>query len=257
MAPVHLPPDQDTVTDAFVCGEETRSVPGQGEWTFLEVHRVTSGLDRLLATYVEPDDTRPLPAGVGCTADLQDPRVVYLHSARGVRAVRAPEDQCGHPTAAGVSAFSALGLTLVWEKRDTQTQSQRSIDSGCSDAYKDTLFEDARYGGNAPSHQVHPRPLPEAVTVCRYRDVVDAQGDRVGHLTGSGTLSGQQRDAVDRALAGATVDPTCSREAQRAFALLVGPAPENATTVVALDGCAVSQGDGWWRAGDDLRAALR
>jgi hypothetical protein len=93
------------------------------------------------------------------------------------------------------------------------------------------------------------------VLVCTYQVEADAQGNRIGRLDGHRALTADEIAAVNAALTNVTVDPTCSRSTQTRFALLVA---KNGPTVVALDGgCAVSQNDGgWFRAGDDLRAAL-
>ena len=48
-------------------------------------------------------------------------------------------------------------------------------------------------------------------------------------------------------------DSTCSRHGHTRFALVM---PGGPSTLVALDGCAVQQDDGWWRATDRLRALV-
>ncbi len=247
---VHLPADQGPVTDAFLCGSEDRPVAGDGVWLFQVVRRITGGLDPLLAAY-NPADAA-VPRNVTCPMNLPDPLVVWLHSADGVVAVRAARDVCSHPTADGTAAYDAMTTTIVWEKKDRQTQTELSIDSRCSDAYKDMLTYDIQSGQANRSDR--PTALVGPVSVCTYRVETDAQGDRIGHLDGHRVLTGQQVDAVNAALARVRVDETCSRREHTRFALLTTSA--GAPTDVALDGCAVSQNGSWWRAGDDLRSAL-
>src|SRR3954471_8915055 len=55
--PVHLPEDVGPVSEAYLCGVETRTVEGDGEWSFSVVRRVTSGLAALLRAYASPDQT--------------------------------------------------------------------------------------------------------------------------------------------------------------------------------------------------------
>lgn len=251
--PTHLQANQVNVTDAFVCREVDRKVPGDGVWLFQVVRRVTSGLNPLLAAYNAPD-AGPAGPGVACTAELPDPLVVYLHSDTGVRAVRAPWTECRKPTTEAASAYLASRTTVVWEKKDRQTQTQMSIDSACSDAYKDTLALDETYNPNRTNDAALPTALSGPVSVCTYRVQPDAQGDRIGHLDGHRSLTAEQILAINSAITHVRVDPRCSRHQQTRFALL--STGRGDPTVVALDGCAISQSNRWWRADADLRSAL-
>ena len=77
---------------------------------------------------------------------------------------------------------------------------------------------------------------------------------RFGQLDAHRILTGEDLGAVNTALGLVRSDPSCSRQEHTRFALLT--AGGIAETVVALDGCAVSQGSGWWRADDQLRTAV-
>ncbi|MDX6218244.1 MAG: hypothetical protein QOG99_3828 [Frankiales bacterium] len=249
--PVHLADDQPPVTDAFICGEDDQRVPGDGIWLVRYVHRITGGLEGLLAAYQAADTPPPTGEQFGCPTVLYAPSTVYLHSDEGTVAVRAPRGVCSDPQATASEAFRALTTETVWTQRDRRVQSEESVTTGCTDAYKDTLSMDA----GSPSRTPSATPLEGPVLVCTYKVEADAQGDRIGRLDGHRALTADEIAAVNAALRNVTVDPTCNRSTQTRFALLVA---KNGPTVVALDGgCAVSQNDGgWFRAGDDLRAAL-
>jgi hypothetical protein len=86
---------------------------------------------------------------------------------------------------------------------------------------------------------------------------VDAHGDRFTWLSSARPLARNDVDRINSALTGATIDPSCSRHATRRFALLqAGGAAGAPATLVDLDGCAVQQDSGWWRATDRLRALI-
>jgi hypothetical protein len=227
-------------------------VPSDGVWTFQVVRRVTGGLDPLLAAYAVPD-AGPAAPGTACSAVAWASLAVFLHNASGVRAVRAPQDDCGGPTSAARTAYESVTTTVVWEKKTRQIQSQQSVDSSCPDQFKDMLAIDEQFQSSGRSPAA-PRPVAAPALECTYRVVVDAQGDRVGHLQSHRTLTADQLAAVNGALSHLRADPTCSRHEQTRFAVL-GMTREP-TTYVAVDGCAVAQDSGWWRAGDNLRATL-
>lgn len=246
--PVHLAEDQPTVTDAFVCTDEVKAVPGDGMWDFRIVKRITGGLVELLQVYATADAA---PGNGACTLDLPSPRTVWLHSDKDTVAVRAPHSPCSKPTAEGIKAYDALTFEVVWEKKTRQMQTELSVSSQCSDSYKDTLSLDEQYSPGRTNSRTSPMPVSGSVSVCIYKVQADEQGDRIGHLTGHHTLTAAQVDQLNRGLAKVTVDPTCSRHEHTSFALLPGQ------LVIALGGCAVSQDSDWWRAGDDVRLAVR
>ena len=183
--------------------------------------------------------------------ELPDPLVVWLRGA-GTVPVRAPRDDCGKPTGAARAAYQGLTTVVLSTTRLTQVTSQLATDSSCSDAYKDMLSIEESSGG-PPQTAAHPRPVASGTRVCFYTVAPDEQGDRVGHLTSSELLTQEQSDAINAALRVAVVDRTCGRHTHTRFALL---STAGGGTLVALDGCAVHQDQGWWRAGDSLRAAL-
>lgn len=178
--------------------------------------------------------------------------MVWLHG-DDVVPVRAPRSRCGEPVDAARAAYDALFLQDVSVVRLRQVDSQLAVDSGCPERYKDTLAISEGDGG-ARATTARPRPLAALTRECTYRVELDADGLRVGRLTAARTLTALQLARVNAALARVGPGGTCSRHGQTRFALLSPPGGPGA--VVALDGCAVQEDEGWWRAGDDLRALL-
>jgi hypothetical protein len=244
--PVHLEAGTGEVQAAYVCEKAYRDVPGDGTWQFSVVRGVTGGLEELLRAYSPADEK----LGQGpCTADAQAPLVVWLHGARTV-AVRAPTDACGHPTMSGRSAFEALTTVEVASRKVVQSVSQASVDSKCSDTWKDMLaWEEADKAENRPGSG--PRPIPVGSRACLYRVELDG-ADRVGHLFGVRSFTRETTDAFNAALSDSVLDPSCSRHAHTKFAVVINDS-QPVSVYVALDGCAVSDDAGWWRATQDLR----
>ncbi len=244
-----LPPDAGAPERAYRCSLEFRVVRGDGEWEFEVVRELTGGLDRLLAEYREPDASR---TDGPCTLELPNPRIVWLHG-RDVVAVRAPVDECGTPTRGAVAAYDSLTTRVVSQKRVRQVTSELAVSSGCSQDHKNMLFIEAEDG--PPSTGARRQPLgAERHRVCTYVVTADRHG---GRLVAARLLSPAEVAKVSAALLQSQPDATCDPGQHRRFALLTSPDESVEATYVALDGCAVNQGSGWWRGTDQLRALLR
>lgn len=128
-------------------------------------------------------------------------------------------------------------------------QSQLSVDTGCSDSYKDVLAIEA---GETPrtASPPHPRPVAAGALACTY-DVASDLPE--GRLRSGRQLTDDEVARLDRGLATATVDATCTRTGHTAFAVV---STSGSGVVVALDGCAVQQDSRSWRVGDDVRRLL-
>lgn len=244
-APEHLPAGQKPVARAYVCTDETRRVPGDGEWLFSVVKGVTGGLDALLEVYGTPDAE---PSNGVCTLDLPFPLLVWLHG-DDVTGVRAPVDGCSKPIPEAGTAYRNLVLTEVTATKVRRIRSEPSITSGCPEQYKDMLAIEQEMAGPRRSSP-KPEPLSSGSRVCRY----DAK-DEEGQLRSAGTPTASELSGLNEALAQSVQDPTCSRTGHTKFAL-VWNTSNSSSTLVALDGCAVQQDGGWWRATDRLRELL-
>jgi hypothetical protein len=250
--PVHLPDDAGPVGSAYVCTRETRPVPGDGEWQFLVVKGVTSGLDALLLAYRTADAP---PTTGACDLVGVVPRLLYLLGS-STFAVRAPLDGCGKPMAAAMRTFDALGTVEISATKLDRVTSPLAQTSGCSDQYKDMLAVEEESGG-PPQTSTVPSPVAPGSELCIYTLTVDRHGYRFVWLSSARPLSRTEVHRINSALSGATVDPSCSRRQHERFAVLqAGGTAGGPTTLVALDGCAVQQDGGWWRATDRLRALV-
>lgn len=244
--PEHLPADAGTISRAYVCTEEHRRVPGDGEWLFSVVQGVSSGLDALLAAYSAKDQE---PGGGICSLELPSPLAVSLHGER-VMSVRAPLDPCHKPSRDGRAAYQQLGLTEVSAAKVRRITSELSITSGCSERYKDMLSLDSQPPSLASTGA--PKPIASGQRTCFYDVAADREADRVGELRSVGTIAPDAQAAINRELAKSTADATCSRSEHTRF-VLITESPGSPATLIALDGCAVQQDRGWWRATDRLR----
>ncbi|MCU1588310.1 MAG: hypothetical protein JWN31_1803 [Frankiales bacterium] len=243
----HLPAEIGAVKQAFICGEETRRVPGDGEWSFDVVRGVTSGLDELLQAYAVPDEA--LGGHTTCTLDLPSPLDVVLRADRTL-VVRAPRDDCSKPTTVARQAYAALGLTELGATKRQRVQSELGVTSGCPDKNKDMLAVEEEMGGPSRSEPA-PEPITDATKICSYDVVQDSDGDPVGQVVAVRPMTPALEADINAALADSHRDSSCARHGHRQFALIFGG--RGGTTLIAIDGCAVQQDDGWWRATDKLR----
>lgn len=251
LAPVHLPDRFGDVTAAYLCSPEDRTVPGEGMWEFQVVRRVTGGLDALLQAYRAPDAA--IGGAGACNASIASPLVVWVHAAETL-AVRAPRDNCNAPTVAAAAAYRSLTTAVVGETKLRQVLTQRSMDSGCSDSYKDMLAI-REEGGSRSQSAPRPSPLVAGSWVCTYDVRRNAYGERLGKLTATRALTGAQIEELNKQLSKVVVDSGCSRRLHTRFALIQKESG-SPSTLVALDGCAVQQDEGWWRGTDRLRSLL-
>lgn len=107
--------------EIIICATEIRPVVGDGSWRYAVVHRVTGGVEELLAAYAQPDDDTEVDI---CTTKYIDPGHVWLHEPDGqVATVRAPTDRC-HPLDLATEAFRGLTTVLVAEERLDQPSTQ-------------------------------------------------------------------------------------------------------------------------------------
>jgi hypothetical protein len=219
---------------------------------FRVVKGVTSGLPALLLAYRTADAP---PSTDPCDASAVIARPVYLHGSR-ILAVRPPEDGCGKPIPSATHALDELGLVEISAIRTGRVTTQLAQTSGCSDQYKDMLAVEEESGGPPQTSKV-PSPVALGSELCIYTVTRDPRGYRFVWLGSARQLSRTEVDRINSALSGATVDASCSRRQHQRFALLQSSGTSGGpTTLVALDGCAVQQDGGWWRATDRLRALL-
>lgn len=252
---VHMPADTSGLYDGYICEQAARQVPGDGMWMFEDVKHVTDGLDQLISTYSMPDQTASPGSNFACSTVTYRGGIVWLHGTQTV-AVRSPTDACGAPLPPAANAYAALITTIVSSQKLRQVQTQQSANTGCSDQYKDVLIYNG-LAGDPSKTEGGPQPIPDAGSfkACFYKTSQDAQGDPIGQLYGSKTLTSAERSAFNSALVAAFPDPTCKLADHTTFAVVTPSTPQG-PTYLALDGCAVQQNEGVWRGSDALRAIL-
>jgi hypothetical protein len=131
-----------------------------------------------------------------------------------------PQDPCGQPTIEVRNALDALSYKLVSETPMGQSQSQLSIDTGCSDSWKDLLAIDGISYKPGPASKV----LSGQVRICVYQSEGEAGKLVSGHNVPAGQLA-----SLDSAGPAAPCQVKHTR-----FATLTGDSGE---AMAELDGC--------------------
>lgn len=250
----HLPEDVGTITTAYLCEIVDRKVAGDGTWQFQVVRRISGGMADLQRALEEPDAA---PTNGSCTAQFDIGRPIWVVGDRAAL-VRVPLDECGHAVESAKVAVEALPTKVVSETKLRQTESQVALDTECSQDWKDMLRVEAADNGPEPAIPFPPNPPAlsgdRTWRVCAYA-AEQPEGDvPIGTLLSGRKLTADEVEQVNAALARATYDPTCARDDHTRFVLLTDGRGE--PYLVALDGCAVQQGIGWWRAPESLRTLL-
>ena len=254
MDSTHLAIDHGRIDNGYLCTSEVRDVPGDGQWSYDVVRRVTGGLPALIDAYSTPDGTPGV--ALPCTMELPNPLIVWLHGDK-LSAARAPLGSgCMKPIKEGVAAYNALTTEVISATKNHQVVSKLAADSGCGDAWKDMLSVGSATASAPPT--TAPTEVPATDPhACIYTVSRDAEGSRVGTLTAYKKLTGNRLDLFNAALASARADATCGRTNHTKFAVILPNTKDGNETYVAMDGCAVQQGSKWWRAPDQLRALLK
>jgi hypothetical protein len=218
---------EDFATAAVVrCRQDVQEFPGEGTWTVMITERADTPASDLIAELRQPSDT---PSGDPCPAiAVFAPYFLLVDGAGRALLPAVPTDACGLPRQEVQKALDALSYTEVSRARVGQSQSQRSAETGCPDAYKDmiTITE----GTPAPARDLWP-PDVATVGVCVY-----AVADSVsGRLETGLVLRGPLATALGEALNEAGEAAPCTSPHTR-FAVLT-PSPQAAETFLELDGC--------------------
>ncbi|RZS79968.1 hypothetical protein EV189_3447 [Motilibacter rhizosphaerae] len=224
-----------TVTGARLCRQLVVPRPGRGTWQQTVTYAVVGGLDALVRTYQRPDG----PAGTGiCSAVGYVPLLVTFTTARdGDIEAREPRGHCNEPVEEAVHAYASLRLQRIRSVWGRQVESQRAVDSGCAEQWKDMLVVER----TRAAATLQPRPLQGRQRVCVYHDRAPngSAGDPV--LVAAAPAAREQVEAVVQHLhAGG---PVC-RSTGRTFVVL--GEPQGDIVYVALDRC---RGRALWDSG--------
>lgn len=153
--PAYALPASFIPTQAFVCVDDSRRFPGDGEWSVLLGQRLTGDLTQLVRALRHPDElsrANPQPSSspggpvVACAASLViTPTLVLYDSADRAFPLAIPRvGSCNDPSEAVTNALRSLKRTTVQVLKLTQVQTQAQVEAtrgadrvGCTGQFKD------------------------------------------------------------------------------------------------------------------------
>ncbi len=186
--PGTLPAD-DVVTGARVCRQVVVDRPGRGAWQQEVTYEVVGGLEALVHRYRHPDG----PPGSGpCDAVGHLPLLVTFTTARGPVQAREPRGVCGQPDPEAVQAYNDLGLRVIGSAWQGQVSSQRALDTGCAQQWKNMLWVERDRSAAAGSARLATGPQ----RLCVYRDDAPSSGGGNPSLVTAGALTAQESKAL-------------------------------------------------------------
>jgi hypothetical protein len=213
-------PDDFVTVSVTRCRPGFQKVAGQGEWTTAITEKADTPAEDLVAQLRQP--SAPSTDGA-CTMEYISPPYIMLINAEGKAVLpRIPQDSCGKPKIEVRNAVDALPYKVVSETPVHQSQSQLSLETGCSDSWKDLLAIDGLSYKPGPATKV--LPGTGQVRVC----VFQAEGE-AGKLVSAHNIPADQLTSLDSA--GPAVP--CEVKHTR-FATLTG---EKGDAWIELDGC--------------------
>lgn len=131
------------------CTSTQKSYPGNGVWNVVTTERADGSPDALLRALQKPD--APSRSGIACPAiAMLIPWFVLVDTSGKPHFAKLPVTECGLPQTEAIDALNALPFHVVKTVRTTQVQSQLSLDTGCSDQWKDIIAITAPGPGTPP-----------------------------------------------------------------------------------------------------------
>lgn len=227
-------PDGFTPTWVLRCRTEVRDLPGQGQWNVVVTERADTAATELVEQLRRPSDPRTAEA---CTLELVVPPYFLLVDAAATAILpEVPTDICGKPRREVLELVNSLEYRTLAEAPVAQVRSPESVESGCSDSYKDViaLGHVGRAAPADPAHPLWPEPTPATVQVCVYGQI-SAGELPAGTLTRGHTLDGDAASGLLAALRTAGPAAQCSTP-HTGFAVLTVPGFSQ-PALVELDGC--------------------
>ena len=213
------------------CRTDARDLPGQGTWMVRIAERADTSAPELVDQLRRPSEPRSNGA---CTLELVVPPYFALVDSAGA-AIRPaiPTDGCGKPRAEALKALEALPFRTLSETPVTQVRSQQSLDTGCSESWKDMLVIGADSAAPGPARPLWSTPV-SAVRVCVY-DTSRGGEPEVGQFVSGRTVAGDAAKALLTVLDQAGPATPCTASHTRFAVLTVDGAADWPT--VELDGC--------------------
>ena len=237
VAPGQEPTPRSVVPDGFVtawvlrCRTEIRDLPSKGRWSVIVTERADTDAAELVEQLRTPSDPRSTDA---CTLEMVVPPHFLLVDAAGNAFLPTmPTDGCGKPRAEARNLLNELAFRTLSEVPLNQVQSQGSVDTGCSDSWKDELTIVGTDARPAPAKPASFTPTG-SIRVCVY-DRISGGDLPVGQFSRAHTISGDAAAALVAALNNAGPAAACSAPHTR-FAVLSSNGTASWATV-ELDGC--------------------
>lgn len=224
-------PDEFVTAWVLRCATDIRDVPGQGKQAFRVVLRADTPAAELVAQLRRPSE--PRTTGFCTAIGIGVPYFALVDRDNKAVLPAVPNDECGRPRREGLQELEKLPFTRVSETPAGQVQSQQSIDTGCSDTYKDMITISADRATPAPARRLWPGS-PGPLRVCTY-DPMPGKDVPGGQLRTARTLDAGATADLVAALDKAGPAAACSTPHSR-FAVFA-PAGSNNWAMAELDGC--------------------
>jgi hypothetical protein len=229
--------EQVAVPDGFVtawvlrCRTEVRTKVGEGEWAYQIFERADTDARELVEQLRRPSEPQ---ANQPCTMELRVPPYFALVDGAGKGVMPpVPTDGCGKPRIEVFKLLDRMRYRVLSETPISQVTSQKSVDSGCPDAYKDLTSYDNVVSHDAPVGPVWANAVAD-LRICVYASPGN-EPNRAGKLTGSRVVTGAAAKNIADQLNAARPAITCDKP-HTAFAT-VAPTTMNNPVSVELDGC--------------------
>jgi hypothetical protein len=228
----HLP-DGFRTTWVLRCGDQVRSVSGQGRWWFRIEERADTDAAELAAALRRPDEhSRPGTACPGVAFGM--PYFALVDASGTAVRPRVPRDTCGRPQRQVRTALQALPFRETAATRLHQEQSQESIDTGCGQMWTDAFAGDTlAHTRPAAARRIWPK-TPDAVRICLWRSAQRGMPQLVSARSVSGRELAALLTRLDRLPAAGSCGPSHQR-----FAVLeyLRRGWYDDAVYAALDGC--------------------
>ena len=170
-APSRVPPARlaafRSVT-AITCGEDSRQLPGEGQWAVYVRKVATAGTPALQRAFELPEE----PSGHGaCTSNLiVVPPLVLVDAAGQTLAPTPPTGVCGKPLEAFLQALRHVSWREVAVRKVRQLETPQAQAAGCSTRWKNEVAINSQAGVHVSSGGDLFGQPPKVAHVCLYRD---------------------------------------------------------------------------------------
>lgn len=220
-------PDDFRTAWVLRCRGEDRVEPGGGRVVAQVSERADTSATELVRRLREPSD--PPYTGDACPASLTVPPYFVLVDESGRAILPAvPTNGCGQPRPEATAPLADLPWRRLSSVDVGQVQSEKSVTTGCGDAWKNLIDRDPP-PEPGPAEAVWPTAVSR-LRVCVY----DVRGE-TGTLVSGHTVAARDATRIAEALDRAGPARDCPAKHTR-FAVLLNPSRAE-WAVAELDGC--------------------